>query len=85
MSETYFLFRTGEDGVRCELGNGIETENALVELADNARDCGTEIVFCKSWKEFDPENCPDRTTRVLVIRGQVVVPKAVETVTRYKV
>jgi len=44
-----------------------------------------EIVYCKSMEELDPEYVKDGVHKVMIIKGEVVMPEAKETVTEYDI
>lgn len=80
-SEKYFVLSSSEDGIRIsEPLSAFELERWL---GDSARD-GEKVDFHDAVPDID-KGCWSDENKLLIIRGEIVVPQAVEKVVRYAV
>ena len=84
MSDKYFIMSATVDGWGCS--EGIEKENLdFVQMEKDAEECSMKVQYCKSFAELNPEYVGDRLQRVLIIKGEIVLPEPREKVTVYDI
>jgi len=72
----YFLIYATEDGVGIECGSREQILESIEELK--------EVSDYQPWEEWPKESVEYWGDRYAVIKGDLVVPKAVEVVTKYE-
>ena len=77
----YFLLRSGEDGTSITPLSDVQIEKLLADLAT-----GTESYTFLDHIPDNDKGClmTKADNSAVIIRGQIIVPKAVEVVTRYE-
>lgn len=76
MTKEYIVISTSEDGIHV---NHLSREDLLARLAENYYG---DVEFKNSISETDPNYWG---TKLLIIKGDIVVPEAVKVVTQFKV
>jgi hypothetical protein len=81
----YFVLRSGEDGISIHQMDEAGLHKAITPDKDGYTHYGSELVFLGSVPETD-KGCWHGVSEdaVLVIKGEIIVPVAVQSVTKYK-
>lgn len=86
MQPTFYIHVATEDSQYVEKLVSKETADRYIEeLVSEAQEAGSKVVFCRSIGEWKPEYTGTNTTLVLIIKGDIIVPKAETVVTKWSV
>lgn len=80
--ENYFVLTSGEDGISISMISKKELEKSLKE-----KDWGDKVKFLDRVPDID-KGCwgqDEDEEAIIIIKGEIVVPKAVKRVTEYEV
>jgi hypothetical protein len=88
VSEQYFIFQGCIDGSGLVESGPFSKEGVnyyLMQKLKEAAECERNLVLCQSFDEIQPNRVHEGEKRILIFKGEIVVPQPVEKVLAYEV
>jgi len=83
MSQTYFIIKSGEDGISIDAVSKAELSKRITPDEDGQHYYGDAPMFLRSVPEIDKGYF--MVDGMLVIKGEIVIPKPVAKITEYEI